>query len=89
MDGTRKRFNEFSAFQMTTSDGSEGLSMGFADMLAGSADDYMVAAKDLFSELAKLLVPKHASTNEIEIKQGPLLKAIKNVQTDWHIVNKN
>ena len=89
LDGTRKRFNEFLAFQLTTSDGSEGLSMGFADMPSGSADDYMVATKDLFSELAKLLVPKHASTNEIEMKQGQLLKAIKNVQTDRHIVNKN
>ena len=89
LDGTCKRFNEFSAFQLTTSDGSKGLSMGFADMPSGSADDYMVATKDLFSELAKLLVPKHASTNEIEMKQGQLLKAIKNVQTDRHIVNKN
>ena len=89
LDGTRKRFNEYSSFQVTTSDGSQGLSMGFVDMPAGSADDYMCATKDLFSELAKLLVPKDASTKEIEMKQGQLLKAIKNVQSDRHIVNKN
>ena len=89
LDGTRKRFNEYSAFQFTTSDGSQGLSLGFVDMPAGSADDYMCATKDLFSELAKLLVCKGASTREIEMKQGQLLKAIKNVQSDWHIVNKN
>ena len=68
LDGTRKRFNEYSAFQLTTSDGSQGLSLGFVDMPAGSADDYMCATKDLFSELAKLLVPKGASTGEIEMK---------------------
>ena len=89
LDGTRKRFNEYSAFQLTTSDGSQGLSLGFVDMPAGSADDYMCATKDLFSELAKLLVCKGASTREIEMKQGQLLKAIKNVQSDRHIVNKN
>lgn len=89
LDGTRKRFNEYSAFKLTTSDGSQGLSLGFVNMPAGSADDYMCATKDLFSELAKLLVPKGASTNEIEMKQGELLKAIKNVQSDRHIVNKN
>ena len=89
LDGTRKRFNEYSAFEVTTSDGSKGLSLGFVDMPAGGADDYMHATKDLFSELAKLLVPKDASAREIEFKQGQLLKAIKNVQSDQHIVNKN
>ena len=89
LDGTSKRFNEYSSFQVTTSDGSQGLSMGFVDMPAGSADDYMCATKDLFSELAKLLIPKDLTPNEIEMKQGQLLKAIKNVQSDQHIVNKN
>ena len=89
LDGTQKKFNEYSAFQLTTSDGSQGLSLGFVDMPAGSADDYMYATKDLFSELAKLLVPKGASTGEIEMKQGQLLKTIKNVQSDRHIMNKN
>ena len=58
-------------------------------MAAGSADDYMYATKDLFSELAQLLVPKDASSKEIEMKQGQLLKTIKNVQSDRHVVNKN
>ena len=89
LDGTQKRFNEYSGFQVTTSDGSQGLSLGFSDMAAGSADDYMCATKDLFSELADLLVPKDASSREIEMKQGQLLKAIKNVQSDRHVVNKN
>ena len=88
LDGTRKRFNEYSGFQVT-SDGSQGLSLGFSDMAAGSADDYMCATKYLFSELTQLLVPKDASSKEIEMKQGQLLKTIKNVQSDWHVVNKN
>ena len=89
LDGTRKRFNEYSAFQLTTGDGSQGLSFGFEAMAAGSTDDYMCATKDLISELAKLLVPKDASEREIEMKQGQLLKTIKNVQSDRHVVNKN
>ena len=31
LDGTRKRFNEYSSFQVRTGDG-QGLSMGFKDM---------------------------------------------------------
>ena len=89
LDGTRKRFNEYSVFHLTTGDGSQGLSFGFEAMAAGSTDDYMCATKDLISELAKLLVPKDASEREIEMKQGQLLKTIKNVQSDRHVVNKN
>ena len=89
LDGTHKRFNEYSAFQLTTGDGSQGLSFGFEAMAAGSTDDYMGATKDLISELAKLLVPKDASEREIEMKQGQLLKTVKNVQSHRHVVNKN
>ena len=89
LDETCKKFNEYSAFQLTTGDGSQGLSFGFEAMAAGSTDDYMCATKDLISELAKLLVPKDASEREIEMKQGQLLKTIKNVQSDRHVVNKN
>ena len=67
LDGTHKRFNEYSGFQLTTGDGSEGLSIGFEAMAAGSTEDYMCATKDLISELAKLLVPKDASEREIEM----------------------
>ena len=88
LDGTRKRFNEYSSFQVTTGDG-QGLSMGFKDMPAGSANDYMTATKDLFAELAQLMLPKNSMATDVEEKQGQLLKAIKNVQSDHHVVNKN
>ena len=74
---------------MTTSDGSQGLSLGFEDMPAGSADDYLKATKDLFGELAQLMLPKDSTATAIEEKQGQLLQAFKNVQSDRHIVNKN
>ena len=43
LDGTCKQFNEYCSFQVTRDDGSQGLSMGFQDMPAGSADDYLTA----------------------------------------------
>ena len=58
-------------------------------MTAGSADDYLTATKDLFAEIAKLISPKDSTSTDIEEKQGQLLKAFKNVQSDHHIVNKN
>ena len=63
--------------------------MGFKDMPAGSANDYMTATKDLFAELAQLMLPKNSMATDVEEKQGKLLKAIKNVQSDHHVVNKN
>ena len=89
LDGTHKQFNEYCSFQVTTDDGPQGLSMGFQDMPAGSADDYLTATKDLFAEIAKLISPKDSTSTCIEEKQGQLLKTFKNIQSDHHIVNKN
>ena len=68
LDGTRKRFNEYSSFQVTTGDG-QGLSMGFKDMPAGSANDYITATKELFAELARLMLPKNSMVTDVEEKQ--------------------
>ena len=89
LDGTCKPFNEYCSFQVTTDGGSQGLSMGFEEMPSGSADDYLSATKDLFTELAQLLLPKDSTAADIEQKEGQLLSAFKNVQSDHHIVNKN
>ena len=70
LDGTCKSFNEYCSFQVTTDDGSQGLSVGFQDMPAGSADDYLTATKDLFAEIAKLISPKDSTSTDIEEKQG-------------------
>ena len=74
---------------MTTSDGCQGLSLVFEDMPAGSADDYLKPTKDLFGELAQLMLPKDSTATATEEKQGQLLQAFKNVQSDRHIENKN
>ena len=63
--------------------------MGFEDMPSGSADDYLSATKDLFTELAQLLLPKDSTAADIKQNEGQLLSAFKNVQSDHHIVNKN
>ena len=89
LDGTCKQFNEYCSFQVTTDNGSQGLSMEFQNMPAGSADDYLTATKDLFAEIAKLISPKDSTSTDIEEKQGQLLKPFKNIQSDCHIVNKN
>ena len=89
LDGTRKKFKEFASFQVTTGDGSKGLSMGFQDMASGSADDYMEATKNIFYHIAQLLLPKGADREVIGGKQAKLLEAFKNVQSDRHIVNKS
>ena len=89
LDGTRKKFKEFASFQVTTGDGSKGLSMGFQDMASGSADDYMEATKNTFYHIAQLLLPKGADHEVIDGKQAKLLEAFKNVQSDRHIVNKS
>ena len=63
--------------------------MGFQDMPAGSADDYLTVTKDLFAHIAKLISPKDSTSADKEEKQGQLLKAFKTIQSDCHIVNKN
>ena len=89
LDGTRKKFKEFASFQVTTGDGSKGLSMGIQDMASGSADDYMEATRNIFYHIAEVLLPKGADREVIDEKQAKLLEAFKNVQSDRHIVNKS
>ena len=89
LDGTCKCFNEYCSFQVTTDGGSQGLSMGFEDMPSGSADDYPSATKDLFTELAQLLLQKDSTSADIEQKEGQLLSAFKDFLGDHHVINKN
>ena len=63
--------------------------MGFQDMASGSSDDYMEATKNIFYNIAQLLLPKGADCEVIDGKQAKLLEAFKNVQSDRHIVNKS
>ena len=89
LDGTRKKFNEYASFQLTTGDGSKGLSMGFQDMSSGSASDYMEATKNIFHDIAKLMLPMNADEKDIDGTKAKLLQVFKNVQSDRHIVNKS
>ena len=89
LDGTWKKFNEYASFQLTTGDGSKGLSMGFQDMSSGSASDYMEATKNIFHDIAKLMLPMNADEKDIDGTKAKLLQAFKNVQSDRHIVDKS
>ena len=60
IDGTTKKFKEYSTFNITTGSG-ESLSLGFEDQPSGSADDHMKATKNLFYYMSKLLLPCEAS----------------------------
>ncbi len=82
-DGTKKRFREYSSFQITTPSG-QSLSTGIEEMPAGSANDYMEATKNIFNAVAELI-----STDDKQEKMARLLKNIKNLQSDRQIVNKN
>ena len=74
---------------MTTGDGSTGLSTGFQDMPSGSASDYMEATKNIFYDIAKLMLPMNADDKEVGDTKAKLLQTFKNVQSDRHIVNKS
>ena len=89
LDGTWKKFSEYASLQLTTGDGSKQLSMGFQDMLSGSASDYMETTKNIFYEIAKLMLPMNADDKEVDGTKAKLLQAFKNVHSDRHIVNKS
>ncbi len=84
LDGTRKKFREYSSFQVTTGSG-EGYSLGIEEMAGGTASDYMASTKDIMKEISTLL-----STSTCEGKENveaSLLNTIKNTMTDRHVVN--
>ena len=58
-------------------------------MPSGSADYYMMATKNIFHDIAKLLLPKNTDEKEIDNKKAKLMEVFKNMQTDRHIVNKS
>ena len=86
LDGTKKKFREYASFQISTNQhGSK--SLGFEEMPAGAASDYLDATKNLFHEIACLL-SSHSSQTQ-EQTEARLLKNIRNTQTDRHTVNKS
>ena len=87
LDGTRKKFREYSTFQVSTTDGGSK-SLGFKEMVAGATSDYMEATKDLFHEISVYL-SNVSDTESQEVTEARLLKNIMNTQTDRHVVNKS
>ena len=63
--------------------------MVFQDMPSGSTGDYMEATKNIFYDIAKLMLPMNADDKEVDGTKAKLLQAFKNVQSDRHIVNKS
>ena len=86
LDGTRKKFREYSTFQVSTTEGSK--SLGFKEMVAGATSDYMEATKDLFQEISVYLSNVNDAESQ-EVTEARLLRNIMNTQTDRHVVNKS
>nr|XP_006814531.1 PREDICTED: spindle pole body component 110-like [Saccoglossus kowalevskii] len=83
-DGTRKKFIDYAGLQVSLPDRSS-LSLGFQELLSGSADDYMNATIETFEELAQSI-----AVNDEEKKNiyAQLILRSKNIMSDRHVVNK-
>ena len=89
IDGTTKKFSEYSTFNITTGSTGKSLSLGSVEQSGGTADDYMKSTCNIFHDIAKLLLPTDAKKDEVQRKCGELIMCLKNLQTDRHIVNKS
>ena len=89
IDGTTKKFSEYSTFNITTGSTGKSLSLGFVEQSGGTADDYMESTCNIFHDIAKLLLATDAKEDEVQCKCGELNMCLKNLQTYGHIVNKS
>ena len=89
IDGTTKKFSEYSTFNITTGSTGKSLSLGLVEQSGGTADDYMESTHNIFHDITKLLVPIDAKEDEVQHKCGELIMCLKNLQTGRHIVNKS
>ena len=84
IDGTTKKFSEYSTFNITTGSGGVSLSLGFVQQSGGSADNYMDSTHNIFYDIGKLLLPKEAKEDEVKHKCGQLFLCLKNLQTETY-----
>ena len=89
IDGTTKKFSEYSTFNITTGSTGKSLSLGFVEQSGGTADDYIDSTRNIFHDIAKLLRPTDAKEDEVQHKCGELIMCLENLQTDQHIVKSN
>jgi hypothetical protein len=82
LDGTKKRFTEYSGFQISTEEGTFSLSHRI--MPCGDEGSYLKATNDTFFELAELNDPDE---KQEETAAKPKM-VIKSIMTDRHVVNK-
>ena len=82
IDGTTKKFSEYGTFNVTTGGTGKSLSLGYVQQCGGSADDYMDSTRNIFFDIAKLLVPHKAAEGQVNKKCGQLFMCLKNLQTD-------
>ncbi|XP_070546901.1 uncharacterized protein [Ptychodera flava] len=83
-DGTRKKFVDYAGMQVSLPDKSS-LSLGFQELLRGSADDYLTATLETFHELSESITQDNEEKQKI---YAQLLLKSKNLMSDRHIVNK-
>ncbi|KAK6194825.1 hypothetical protein SNE40_000369 [Patella caerulea] len=89
LDGTKKKFNEYGAYQVTLNNASgqkETYSLGMKEMLKGDTDSFIDTMLSVFRDLAETFSDDSEQINEIRTK---MLANIKNLMTDRHIVNKS
>ncbi|KAK6174714.1 hypothetical protein SNE40_017939 [Patella caerulea] len=89
LDGTKKKFNEYGAYQATLNNASgqkETYSLGMKEMLKGDTDSFIDTMLSVFRDLAETFSDDSEQINEIRTK---MLANIKNLMTDRHIVNKS
>lgn len=82
-DGTKKHFQEYAGFQVSTASGS--FSMGHQLMAAGDTESYLEATEVTIQEMAESVSQDGDEQKKI---QDELFLSLKNIMTDRHIVNK-
>ncbi|XP_070576213.1 putative protein tag-278 [Ptychodera flava] len=83
-DGTRKKFIDYAGLQVTLPD-KRSLSLGFQELLSGTADDYISATIDTFKELSEAVTDDDRDRRTI---YAQLLLQSKNIMSDRHVVNR-
>ena len=84
LDGTKKKFTEYSGFQVTNERGPFSLSHQI--MPSGDADSYLKTTNKTFDELAESLAENE---DDQKVISASLKSKINCIMTDRHVVNKS
>ena len=77
IDGTTRKFSEYSTFNVTSGSTGKSLSLGFVEQIDGTVNDYMESTHNIFHDIAKPLLPTDAKEDEVQHKCGELIVSKK------------